>query len=417
MSGIFLALVFTVQRTETPQSEDDDMVFDLRKQLRQHDNGLLQQLFTEREELQDVSWSALKKTEVNPIIAGIKGLSPCRRREVQVLLQSIAKLADPRGLKVIHEELSQRHPTLVPTWGALKNRADKVLWVYLNARDAFEEAAVFARADSLSVTRYFNRWSQVPCSGFQATQERIEALEAALRTHYSLKELRGEHCEVRHYTRLNGDEYFFAYLPDWPDNFDVFTDDGELQSLDLPAAFTNLFVFEPSTGAIEMIATGGNSAQQQLRRIFYQAMCQQKVDDADPDKPEYLLDQLLQPGFTFETVLTDRIETVTVPQVLLVPLVEADGLEGLQPRFRKGIAWADSLALIDDLLQSRDLSRDQVGVDQIQIRIQFLGDGTKRGKTLTLRISPRSCNLKAEDDEELQVVADRCLRRWGVING
>lgn len=392
------------------------MVFDLRKQLKQHDNGLLQQLFTERGELQDVPWSTLKKTEVNPIIAGIKALDPCQRRQIQVLLQSIAKLSDNRGLKVIHEELSQRHPTLVATWGALKNRADKVLWVYLNASDAFEEAAVFARADALSVTRYFHRWSQVPCSGFQATQERIEALEAALRTHYSQKELRGEHCEVRHYTRLNGDEYFFAYLPDWPDNFDVFTDDGELQSLDLPTAFTNLFVFEPSTGAVEMIATGGNSAQQQLRRAFYMAMCQQEVEDADSDKPEYMLDHLLQPGFAFQTELPDRIETVTVPQVLLVPLVEADGLDGLQPRFRKGLSWADSLSVIDDLLGSRDLSRDQVGVDHIQIRIQFLGDGTKRGKTLTLRMSPRSCNLKAEDDEELQVVADRCLRRWGVIN-
>jgi hypothetical protein len=392
-------------------------MFDLRKQLKRQDKGLLRQLFTMRGELQEVSWSALKKGDVVPIIAGIKGLSPCQRREVQVLLQSIAKLADSRGLKVICEELSQRHPALVPAWQALKNRSDKVLWVYLNARDAFEEAAVFARADSLSVTRYFNRWSQAPCSGFQATQERIEALETALRTHYSLKELRGEHCEVRHYTRLNGDEYFFAYLPDWPDNFDVFTDDGELQSLDLPAAFTNLFVFEPSTGAIEMIATGGNSAQQQLRRIFYEAMCQQEVEDADPDKPEYLLDHLLQPGFAFQTLLTDRIEAVTVPQVQLVPLVEAGGLEGLLPRFRKGMSWTDSLALIDDLLKSRDLSRDQVGVDQIQIRIQFLGDGTKRGKTLTLRISPRSCNLKAEDDEEVQFTADGCLRRWGIING
>jgi hypothetical protein len=85
-----------------------------------------------------------------------------------------------------------------------------VLWVYLNARDAFEEAAVFARADALSVTRYFNRRSQVPCGGFEASDERIDALKAGLRTHYSQNELRGEHCEVHHYTRLNGDEYYFA---------------------------------------------------------------------------------------------------------------------------------------------------------------------------------------------------------------
>ncbi|MFG0335478.1 MAG: hypothetical protein ACF8TS_19130, partial [Maioricimonas sp. JB049] len=288
---------------------------------------------------------------------------------------------------------------------------------YLNARDAFEEAAVFARADALSVTRYFNRWSQVPCDGFEASDERIDALKAGLRTFYAQGDLtRGEHCEVHHYTRLNGDEYFFAYLPDWPDNFMVFNDDGELASLDIPTAFTNLFVYEPATGAVEMIATGGNTVQQELRKVFYQTMCQQEVEEADPDKPEYLLDHLLQPDFTFQTELTDRIETVTVPQILLVTLVDADGLEGLQPRFRKGMPWSDSLTLIDGLLESRDLSRDQVGVDHIQIRIQFMGDGTKRGKTLTLRMSPRSCNLKAEDDEELQGIVDNCLRRWGVIN-
>lgn len=392
------------------------MVFDLKKQLKQHDNGLLQQMFAERGELDDVSWSTLKKTDVNPIIIGIRSLSPCQRRQIQVLLQSIAKLADNRGLKVIQEELSQRYPELVPTWGALKNRADKVLWVYLNARDAFEEAAVFARADALSVTRYFNRWGPVSCNGFEASDERIDDLKAELRTHYSQNELRGEHCEVHHYTRLNGDEYFFAYLPDWPDNFMVFNDDGELAPMDFPTAFTNLFVYEPATGAVEMIATGGNTAQQKLRKIFYKAMCQQEVTETDPDKPEYRLDHLLQPDFTFQTELTDCIESVTVPQVLLVPLVDADGLEGLQPRFRKGMLWSDSLALIDSLLESRDLSRDQVGVDHIQIRIQFMGDGNKRGKTLTFRISPRSCNLKAEDDEELQAIIGNCLRRWGVIN-
>ena len=72
------------------------------------------------------------------------------------------------------------------------------------------------------------------------------------------------------------------------------------------------------------------------------------------------------------------------------------------------------LALVDD--HALVHHHDQVGVDHIQLRIQFMTDGTKRGKTLTLRMSPRSCNLKAEDDEELQFVADRCLRRWGVIN-
>lgn len=391
------------------------MVFDLRKQLRIHSNGLLQQFFAGRGELLDLDWDGLTKTEVGPIVAAIQALPPAKRREVQVFFQRVDNLVNNRGLRVIREELSQRHPEKVPTFGALKNRADKVLWVYLNAHDAFEEAVVFARADSLSVGRCFNRWSDAPCGSIAITDERIEALKSGLRTHYSQKELRGEHCEVHHFTRLNGDEYFFAYLPDWPDNFLVFNDDGEMEPLDIPAAFTNVFVYEPATGALDMIASGGLPVQQELRRVFYQAMCGITVEDADPDRPEYQLDHLLDSGFSFPTELQDGIERITVPSVLLVPLVEAPGIKGLEIRFQDGVEWSESRSIINSFLASRDLSPLQVGVDCIFVRFQFLGDGTRRGKVLKLRISPRTCNLKRIDEEELQEVVTRCIRRWEVI--
>lgn len=90
---------------------------------------------------------------------------------------------------------------------------DKVLWAYLNAQDAFEEAMVFARADSLVATRYWQRWPAVVCEDFSVTEENIAALKEALSAHYREKELRGEHCEIHHYTRRNGAEYLFAGCP------------------------------------------------------------------------------------------------------------------------------------------------------------------------------------------------------------
>lgn len=391
------------------------MAFDLGRQLRQHNNSLLQQLFLEQGELLDFPWSTLKKSDVKSIVHGISSISAGKRREIQSLLQRIAMLSDSRGLRVIHEELAQRCPTLVPEWKSQKNRADQVLWVYLNARKVFDEAAIFARADALSTTRYFNRWSQVLCDNVEVTPERVEILRQSLKN-YSKDKLREEHCEVSHHKRLNGDEYFFAYLPDWPNNFDVFTDEGALHSLDLPTAFTIVFAFEPTTGVLEMIASGGISVQQQLRRLFYKSICQLDVDNADPDKPQFALDHLLQSGFRFETEPADGIETVTVTQILLIPLVEVEGIDGLMVRFNKRMTWPDSIRVVDDLLGSRDLSRDQVAVDNIQIRMQLFGDGTRRGKPLTLRVSPRTSNLKSVDDEQIQFVADRCLRKWGIIN-
>jgi hypothetical protein len=165
----------------------------------------------------------------------------------------------------------------------------------------------------------------------------------------------------------------------------VFNDDGELESLDLPTAFTDLFVYEPDTGALEMIASGGSKSQQQLRRVFYRTMCRLEVEDADPESPEYRLDHLLKPDFVFRLEPADRIESVTVPQILLVPLVDDEGaaldLEALSPRFRKSLSWAKALSIIDGLLESRDMRRSQVKVEHIHIRVQFLGDGTRKGKT------------------------------------
>lgn len=312
------------------------------------------------------------------------------------------------------EELKARYPKKVGHWNALKRRLDKVVWTYLNARDAFEEAVVFARADSLATTWYFQRWPAVPCENFAVTEENIAALKAALSGYCKEKELRGEHCEIHHYTRRNEAEYLFAYLPDWPDNFMVFNEDGELQSLDVPTAFTNLFVYTPATGMLEMIAAGGKPAQKELRRLFCQGMLGfDDVEDADPERPAYLLDHLLAPGFKFTWEPADRIEEVQVSRLLVLPTVEDHDLDGLALRLRLGLPWTQALENLDALLASRDLSRSQVGVEEVRIRVQLMGDGERRGQVLTINVTPRSCDLKSQDDD-LRIVGAKCLRAWGI---
>ncbi|MFN4261775.1 MAG: hypothetical protein ACK4RK_21040 [Gemmataceae bacterium] len=291
--------------------------FDLRKVLKQISNVHIQQFFAKRGELLDVPWDGLKEHKIAPIVEAIQALSPAKRRQVQILFKSFLRLADNGGLKVLLEELRERHPKKVKHWDSLKRRLDKVVWTYLNAQDAFEEAVVFARADSLTATRYWQRWPAVICKDFAVTEENIAALKEALCAHYQEKELRGEHCEIHHYTRRNGAEYLFAYLPDWPDNFMVFNDEGELQSLDVPTAFTNLFVYTSATGALEMIAAGGKPVQRELHRLFCQGMLGlPQIEDTDPERPTYLLDHLLTPGFTFTWEPADRIKHVQVSRML-----------------------------------------------------------------------------------------------------
>lgn len=389
--------------------------FDLRKVLKQISNIHLQQFFAKRGELHDVPWDGLKEHKIAPIVEAIQALTPAKRRQVQILFKSFLRLSDNAGLKVLLDELRHRYPKKVKHWEALKRRLDKVLWTYLNAQDAFEEAVVFARADSLTTTRYFQRWPAIKCSDFAVTDENISALKEVLSKHYREKELRGEHCEIHHYTRRNGAEYLFAYLPDWPDNFMVFNDDGELQSLDVPTAFTNLFVYTPATGMLEMIAAGGKPAQKELRRLFCQGMLGfSDVEDAAPERPAYLLDHLLDPGFKFTWEPADRIEEVQVSRLLVLPTVEDHDLDGLGLRLRLGLPWGQALENLDALLASRDLSRSQVGVEEVRIRVQLMGDGERRGRVLTINVTPRSCDLKSQDDDDLRILGEKCLRAWGI---
>lgn len=389
-------------------------VFDLRKVLKQISNVHLQQYFAQRGELRDVPWDGLKEHCIDPVVEAIQLLPSSKRRQVQIQLKSFIRLKDNAGLKVLLEEMRARYPKKVQTWSSFK-RLDKVVWTFLNAKDAFQEAAVFAKADSLVATRYWQRWPVVKCPNFVVTSENKATLQKALSAYYQARELRGEHCEIHHHTRRNRAEYLFAYLPDWPDNFLVFNNEGELHSLDMPKAFTILFVYTPTTGMLEMIAAGGKPAQQELRRIFCQGILGlETVENSDPVKPTYILDQLLEPGFTFSWEPQDQIENVHITRLMVLAADENHDLDGLGLRLRLELPWAKALENLDALLNSRGLSRSQVTVEEVRIRVQLMGDGERRGRVLTINITPRACDLKSQEDDDLRVLGEKCLRAWRI---
>jgi len=138
------------------------------------------------------------------------------------------------------------------------------------------------------------------------------------------------------------------------------------------------------------------------------------LDDADPERPAYLLDQLLSPGFSFTWDPIDRIETVQVSRLLVLPTIEHHDLDGLGLRLQLDLPWAKALENLDAILASRDLSRTQVSVEDVRIRVRMLGNGDRPGRILTINVTPRSCDLKSQDDDDLRILGEKCLRAWGI---
>ncbi len=382
--------------------------FDLKATLRQIGPELRKQLLKDLPTLEGFDWEQVKKQKrVDPLFDRLQELDNDQKRDINRLLRTCKTFSSTCGLKVLCEELCQFAPGLIEEWGEQKTRMNKVVWTYLNARRVFEEAIVFVRADELSQRRHWHKWSGINANQFIVNAERIEALKREIIAHHA-DQLRGDRCEIHPYSRQNGAEYFFAYLPDWPDNFMVFNDDGELEALDVPTAFTIMFVFSPSTGVLEMIAAGGQKVLADLRQRFYRAMTRTEVDEIPPDRPAFELDHVLTEGFKLDAN-DPRIALLELKRLMVFPTVEAP-VEGLVFRFRIGTTWASAMEQLDRALKSMDLDRSQVTVEEFVVYMQCVSDGARKGRRQTIRITPQACNLKSQEDEDLRVLGEKVLK-------
>lgn len=391
--------------------------FDLRKQLKLHDNFLLKRLFSSERPMNQLDWCVLSTYDVDPIAEAWDNLAEDRKRHFQVVLQDVNELADPRGQKVLLQEMEWRHPNKLERFGALKSPADKALWAFLEANNAFDQAAIFARAESLRQGAFSNRWNSLPKQPLQLTPEKIAMLEHEVRSFYWIQEMRGQVCKINHHRRLDGADYFFAYLPDWPDKELFFDDDENLTAGEFSLAFNNVFVFDPKYGAIDLIARGGLKVQSYLRQAFCKSILGIDVDDEKPLKPSFQLDHLLESNFVFTTEPSDRIAEVRLRRLRWIPKIQIPFLEGDELKFRQSTRLSDIQAVIRRTLAAHGLSADSVTVTHVAIQLVFRLDDDRKPKTMTFHIGcPNSCDLKTRP-EEYQIVGDRCLAKWGIICG
>jgi hypothetical protein len=255
--------------------------FDPRRLLKQISNRLLQAFFAHHGVLEGLAWEQLPETRVEPVFVAWQSLPDAKRKEIQVALEDIHNLADGRGLKIFAEEIQRACPRRVPEFAALEGRLDKAVWAYLQLPEAFEQAALFARADALANGRYWVKRNNLPRGPIRVDSPTLAALERELRDYYWPAELRGQHCRVEQYDRASGAQSFFAYLDDWPDKHLVFADNGEMVPWSERFAFSNLFVFNPQEGSLELVAKGGKEVHLPLQQALCRSVLGIDVGPAD----------------------------------------------------------------------------------------------------------------------------------------
>ena len=387
-------------------------IFDPRKLLKQISNRLLQALFAKHEVLQELPWNELSETQVEPVFAAWQQLPDAKRKEIQVALQEVHDLAEGRGLKIFTEELCRNFSQHVDTFVVLDGPHDKAIWAFLNLPAAFEQAALFARVDALEGGRYWVKRNSLPRGQVAVDPHRIGELQQELRDHYWPTEMRGKHCKVEHYDRSNGHQYFYTYMDDWPDKQLVFADDGQMVPQNQRLAFSNVFVFNPEEGSLELAAKGGAAAHLSLQQAFCRSVLGIDVGPADPQRPAYRLDVLLDPSFTFLTDPADHIAQVFLRSVRIGPTTVAQHpLDYLEMKFARGMELPEVIESI----------RHCVGPDMLIRRatfeIVFLPHADHRVKQMSFYVgAPNTCNLKSKPDE-VRSIGERCLQLWEISNG
>ena len=390
-------------------------IFDPKKVLKRTSKALRQQLFTERFPLAGVPWDGLSETDVEPIFQAWQRLPDAERNDVQVLLQDFNDLSEERGLCVLAEEVRARCPDRAAEFAALEARCDRPLWVYLNVPDAFEKAALFARADTLAAGRYWVKRNSLPRQATAFTQELKKAVEVALTGYYWPTQMRGRYCFIEHLQRANGAEYFFAYLDDYPDKRFVYEDSGKMVRRSDRYAFTNVFVVNPNEGSLEMFAKGGWKVQEPLQAAFCKAMFGRDIDPADPLEPAYQLDHLLHPAYVFRTDAADRVAEA---KIIRMRLFECDDPDQY---FEVGVGpKCDAQAIHRKLarhLAGLDMPAAKFRVKHVTFRLTFMSDGQRRADTLTFHVAwPKHCDLKSKREGRREV-GERCLKLWEVSRG
>lgn len=343
-------------------------------------------------------------------------LSDADRSKLHIALHEIHSLSHETGLRVLVEQLEGLFPERVPEFQSIESRADKVLWAWLNARDVFDEAAIFVRADTLVAGRYWKRWNGLPPKPIEVTEEQTSQLQNALRDYYWPRELRGQYCRVHHYPRCNGIDYFFAYMDDWPDRTLAFDDRGQMESRSERFAFTNVFAYDPQHGCIDLVAKGGQAAHLRLRELFCRSVLNLEVQDEEPLLPAYRLNPLLADDLALPTDPADRIAGVRISRIRIVP----KGGDRLVRYHELGFDQNATLVVVRDeinrLLKHMDLTRDQVSVTEAAFQLQFQSNGRGRARTMSFYVSsPNSCDLKSKS-EEMRAIGERCLRNWRILN-
>jgi len=390
--------------------------FDPKYILRQVSNHLLHDLFEAHHlELEfEIPWNDLGETEVDPVFAAWQALPEADCRTIEIVLHDVAEMAiGDGGIRAIVEEANRQGDTeLLDELDEYESRHDKALWTYIRARDVWELAVRFARADSLSRGRYWIKRCDLPAVELDTESESIDELAAAMSGFFREQQSRGRYCQIEHYVRACGSHYFFAYLDDYADTYVTLDTGGTFDRRPERRAFEIVFVYDFEHATLDLYARGGKKVYVPLQELFCRIILGEEIGPENRASHPYELNGLLNRDFAFPTDPVDGITSVRVRKLRLSVIgrprrrITLDGDPDAPPD--------DVYDMVDDYLNQQQVPASLFNVTQVGFQFAFDESIESLPKSMSFEVSyPNSSNLKSKQ-EAARALAEKYLREWGL---
>lgn len=383
--------------------------------LRQTSNELLQACFQRVGVLQELPWTDLPNHQIDVIYDGWQNLPDAERLEVERTFEEAEALASVEGIKAIIDEGNFHGLDLASELEHLQNFRDKAMHVAIVHRRVFEVAGQINHAHSLP-RRYWKHRGGMPQSSPDVTPEAIERFRNAISAYFRQNEGRGHRCTVDSYLRADRYHYFFAYPDNYADTYLGHDEDGQFVRRAQRPAFEIVFLFDPVDGTLDIYAQGGKVVHESLQTIFCRTLLEQELPDESPLGHPYELNGLKARDFLQTIRQTDPEDGIEEVQIRKLRLSVMGGAKrritiDVDPNGGPNAIY-DAL---DELLNRQNLPDALFNITLAQFHFGFVHTGQGRRKTLTFEVShPNSSNLKSCRREDLRLIGEKYLRRWGI---
>ncbi|MBN2527657.1 MAG: hypothetical protein JXR76_14795 [Deltaproteobacteria bacterium] len=380
--------------------------------LRQTPNELLETYFRQRNLLDDIEFTNLRKREVDSVIAAIETLSEEERVPIDIDFQDVYILANKTGTIIIQDVADFHELGIEDQLEAMENHYHRAMWVFLhrdfNGIDIFDRCVNLANLKKMAFTRS-KRCNGLPNEAPSSDDATLKDMGEALTQLYR-QQGRGHKCKVEYCPRPNPMRHCYFAFPEDYSASELQYDGDKLERKSRKSVFEIGFIFRPQDGVLEISTSGNKQEAEALQDIF----CRIALDlSGVPEKsrePQYNFEKLKNRDCVFPTRPEDGIAKVEV----LGLRVNKHGNLKRRVTVEQDPGSGESVyEWVDKTLDAQKMSMDKLDISQVKMRFTWRAINGKRPRTLTFSLTnPDGTSL---GDLPSHQIVKGYLKEWNIM--